>query len=228
MTESISSPLDGRGQVEGDEVALLRGTLDALQRAEPLAQRGELLVDRLVVRGDRVDLDGEARVVGQLDLGADVHLGGELEVLALLGRHLGDVDLRLAEWPHLVLVDGLAVELRQRLVDRLLEHGAPADPLVDDPRRDLALAEPRHLDLLADGLVGRVEAGLQLLVRHLDGHLDPGRVDGLEGTLHCGSPGMSADGVRWWVAGRCGVGRCACVGPAREHAAEAPATKRPC
>jgi len=34
---------------------------------------------------------------------------------------------------------------------------------------------------------------------------------------------MSADGVRWWVAGRCGVGLCACAGPARWHAALAPA-----
>ena len=221
--------LDRRGQVDRDEVAVLGGA-----RSTPLSvpNRCRSVVIRsatsVVVRGHRVDLDGEVRVVGQLDLGPDVHLGGELQVLALLGRHLGDVDLRLPERAHVVLVHGLAVELRERLVDGLLQHGTPADPLVDDPRRDLALAEPGHLDLLADGLVCRVEAGLQLLVRHLDGHLDPGRVDGLEGTLHCGSPGMSADGVRWWVAGRCGVGLCACAGPARWHAALAPATKGPC
>ncbi len=82
----------------------------------------------VVVGGDRVDLDGDVGVVRQLDVGPDVDLGGELEVLALLGRDLGDVDLRLPERAHVVLVDGLAVELRQRLVDRLLQHGARDRP----------------------------------------------------------------------------------------------------
>ena len=44
----------------------------------------------------------------------------------------------------------------------------------------LPLRKPGHLDLLADGLVCRVEARLELLERDLDGQLDPGRVEGLE------------------------------------------------
>ena len=86
----------------------------------------------------------------------------------------------------LFVLDGLAVELRERLVDGLLEDGAAADPLVDDAAGDLALAEAGHLDLRTDGRVGGVEARLQLLERDLDGQLDPGRVEGLDGTLHFG------------------------------------------
>ena len=50
MTESISSsPMRG-GQVDGDEVAVLDGALDADEGAEALAQRGEPLLDVVVGR----------------------------------------------------------------------------------------------------------------------------------------------------------------------------------
>ena len=134
--------VDGCGQVDRDEVAVLGRPVDTLERAEPLTQGGDPLVHLRLVRLHGVDLDAETGVVGQLELRADVHLGGELQVLPLLGGHLGHVDLGLAERPHVVLVDGLAVEVGQRLVDRLLEHSAAADPLVDDPRRHLPLRKP--------------------------------------------------------------------------------------
>ena len=60
----------------------------------------------------------------------DVDLGRELQVPTLSGiRHVGDVDRRLAQRSDLVLLDGLAVEAGQRVVDRLLEDRALADPL---------------------------------------------------------------------------------------------------
>ena len=78
----------------------------------------------------------------------------------------------------------MAVETRQRLVDGLLQHCTAANALVDDAGRNLTGAESGNVDLRADRLVGRVEARLELIERNLDGQLDPGRVEGLDGTLH--------------------------------------------
>ena len=76
---------------------------------------------------------------GQGDLGPDVDLGGELQRLAV--GELGDLHLGAAERLDLVLADGGEDLLRDRLLHRLVEHRAPADPLVDDRGRHLALAE---------------------------------------------------------------------------------------
>ena len=82
---------------------------------------------------DVVDLGLEAVVVGQRDLGPDVDLGGELERLVVLEP--GDLDLRLGQRLEVVVLERLDVLLRQRVVDRLVEHGAAADLAVDHRRR---------------------------------------------------------------------------------------------
>ena len=92
---------------------------------------------------------------------------------------------RAAEEAQLVLGDGGAVEAVEALVDRVLEHGGLADPLVDDGRRHLALAEARHVDLLGDVLVGVGDAGLELLGRHRDGELDARRAELLDRWSAC-------------------------------------------
>lgn len=66
----------------------------------------------------------------------------------------------------------------------MLEDRTAADALVDDACGDLALAEARDGDLLSDVLVGMIDARLELVVFHLDGQLDLGRVQGLDGALH--------------------------------------------
>ena len=122
-----------------------------------------------------------------------------------------------------------AKKTREGLVDGLLHDGAAADALVDDPARDLALAEARDLHLGADRLVRLVEHRLQLRERDLHDELDPGRADGLDGTLHfrhsttMGESGQlrGADAVRAGPAGRR-------LPAAREHAAHRIGTKVPC
>ncbi len=107
--------------------------------------------------------------------------------LSTLGLELGDLhDLHvgLAERTDVRLRHGLAVEAGQRLVDRVLKHGPAADALVDDACRHLALAESGDGDLLGDVLVRVIDARLELVVLHLDGQLDLGRVQGLDGALH--------------------------------------------
>ena len=119
-------------QVDDDEVAVGGRPLDVDQGREALAERGHLLVD--VVVGDRevVDLRGQVVVRRQGDLGLDVDLGGELERLVVL--EAGDLDLGLGQRLEVVLLEGLDVELRQRVVDRLVEDGAATDLAVDHHR----------------------------------------------------------------------------------------------
>ena len=76
--------VDGGRQVDRDEVAVLGRALDALERAEAGAQILQLGVDLLVGHLDGVDGDLQRLQVRELDLGPDVDLGGEGQVLAVL------------------------------------------------------------------------------------------------------------------------------------------------
>ncbi len=194
--------VDARRQVDRHEVAGPGGAVDAHEAAEALLQLRQVGVDVLVGHLDVVDVHGDAREVRHLDRGADVHLSGEGQLLAVLEGDLGDVDLGLRERLEAGLVDGLAVELRERLVDGLLQDGALADALVDDAGGDLAATETGNLHLLADGLVRRVDARLELLEGDLDGQLDPGRAEVLDGTLHCGCSKVCARGLGALVGAR--------------------------
>lgn len=169
-------------QVEGDDVTLGGGALDVLGGREATAQLLDRLLDVLLGDLDGVDLDLDAGVVRDLDLGADVDLGGEGQQFAVL--QLRDVHLGLAQRVQVGLVDRLGVELREGVVDGLLQHRTAAEALVDDAGRDLALAEALHRDLLVDLLVRRVEAVLELLEGHLNSEPNPSRVQGLHGALH--------------------------------------------
>ena len=172
----------GGDQVDGDEVAVGGRALDRDEGAEALTQRLDLLVDVGVADLDVVDARLEAVVGGQLEVGLDVDLGGELEGLVVLElRHL---DLRLGQRLEVVLLQRSHVLLRDDGVDRLVEDRTAADLAVDDRRRDLAAAEAGDVDLLRDLLVRRVEARLELLEGHLDGQLGPGGAQGLDGALH--------------------------------------------
>src|SRR5450830_1267558 len=177
-------------EVEDDEVTLGGGPVDADERAEALAQRVEALGDVLVGHLDVVDRDRDRVERRDGDLGPDLDLCGEVELAvsarggALERGDLGDLDRGLTHRAQLVLADRLGVEAREPLVDRVLDDRDATDPLVDDARRDLALAEAGHGDLLGDVLVRVVDARLELVVRHLDGQLDLGGVQGLDGALH--------------------------------------------
>lgn len=185
-------------QVDRDDVAVSGGALDRVGGGEALAELLHGLLDLFVGDLEGVDGDLDAGVVRDLDLGAYVNLGGEGQQLAVL--QLGDVDLGLAEDVQLTLVDRLGVELREGVVDGLLQHNTAAEPLVDDPGGDLALAEALHRDLLVDLLVRRVEAVLELLEGHLDAEPNPSRVQGLHGALH-GSVSLVADFLGFcWAA----------------------------
>jgi len=170
------------GQVDGDVVVLLDRALHALQRGEPVLQQGEPFRD-LVRRDPRVlDGDGQAGQVGQLELGPDVDLDGEGQLLAVV--QAGDLHLGLAERVDVTVGDCLGVQVGYRVVDRLAEHDIPADPAVNHGRRYPPGPEARDADLAADLAVGLVEAGLQLIERHLDAQPDTGRAQLFDVSLH--------------------------------------------
>ncbi len=178
--------VDRAAQVDGDEVALGGRTLDGDERAVPGAQLLELLGRSLLDGGlvDAVDRDGDPGEVGQRDLGTHIELDREGELVVIGHRHAGDVDLGLAQRRDLVLGQRLAVELGEGLVDGLLDDRPAADALLDELARHLAAAEARHVDLRTDRCERRLDARLELLGGDLDGHLDPGGGQGLDGTLH--------------------------------------------
>ena len=202
--------VDRGDEVQLDEVALRGGTVDGHQRAETAAQTVQLGVDRRVIGLDGVDLDGHVLEGRQVELGADVHLDLDLEVAGevLVARPLDDLGRGTADDADLVRRHGLAVEAVQALADRVLDHGAATDALVDDRGRDLALAEAGDLDVLGDVLVRVRDARLQLIGGDRDVQLHPGGAELLDGAGDhaCCSPRVrprnSASVVVWvWVCG---------------------------
>ena len=177
-----SLAVDGGGQVDGDEVALLHCAVSRLQGAKASLQVLQLCVDSLVVSLQRRNLNGDGGEVRNLDLRADVNLGGEGDVLAVL--QLGDLDLRLPQGLHVVLLDSLAVARRQHLVDDLIQDNATAQASLQNLRRNLALAEARHVYLLREGCVGLVELWLKLLEWNLNRQLGAGGAQLFYRALH--------------------------------------------
>ena len=173
-------------QVDGDEVAGLRGPLDALERSEPRPQGLQFGVDLLVGNLDGFDRNRDGAQVGQVDVGPDVDLGGEDQFFAVLD--LRDLDLRLAERPQVLSGDRLAIAGGQHLIDHLLEHCRATDPGFKQFGRCLTGSEPGQPHLLGELLVGAVEIRLQFGEGHLHVDANPGGAQFLDGALHAGTP----------------------------------------
>ncbi|SKU81997.1 Uncharacterised protein [Mycobacteroides abscessus subsp. abscessus] len=174
--------VNGGRQIDRDEVAVLGGALDALEGAEPGAQRVQLGLDLGVLDGDGLDGDGNSAQVGQLDLGAHIHLSGECQLLTVFD--LGDLDLRLAQRLDVGGGDGLAVAGRQGRVDDLLQHRGAADAGLKQLGGSLAGAETGQANLLRQLLVGLGEIWFELCEGNLDVDANPGRAQLFDGALH--------------------------------------------
>ena len=174
--------VDSCREIDGDEVAVLHSAIDTGQRAEPLTQRLQLLVDGRVIDLQGIDRDIDGRVIRKCNFGANVDLGGECELVTVLD--LGDLDLRLADRLDVLRGHSLRVACRECVVDDLLEHGAAADPRLEQLGRSLARTEARQTNLLRECLVGAVEIRLELLEGHLNVDTDSRRAELLDGALH--------------------------------------------
>ena len=153
--------VDRADVVDGQEVAVLGRALDGVEPGEAIAQRVDLSVDRLVggLRLRAADL--EVAVRAELRLGAHADLDREREGLAARGQ-VADVQRRLADGRDARGVDGVDVPLREEAADGLVEDGVAADPLDDDGRRDLPLAEARDPEITPELAGGAVERALDL------------------------------------------------------------------
>ena len=145
-------------EVDQQHVALGGGPLDRLEPGEAFADPLDLAVDDLRRRLGLGPADLEAPVLAELGLGpdADLELEGERLALGLGGRD--DLDAGVADRADAGAEQGPFVPLGQRLADRLLEHGAEAEPLDHQRGRRLALAEARHPHLPRQGAGGAVDA----------------------------------------------------------------------
>ena len=159
---------DLRLEVDLQEVALLRRAVDGDECAEARAQGIQLVLDVVGADLGVVDLELEAVVLRQVELGTHVDLDRQHEVAGevLLVRPLGDVRLGATDRAHLLVAHRLAVELVEAVAHRVVEHLGTTDALVDELRRHLALAESGDVDLRTDVLVRVVDRGLELLWRH--------------------------------------------------------------
>src|SRR5690606_17071840 len=173
--------VDGGGQVDGGEVAVLGRALDTGEGAEAGAQVVELGLHLLVGHLDVGDGDRQVVQVRDRDLRTDVDLGGELQHVLVL--ELGDLEVGLAEGADVAGLHGLHVLGGDGLVDDLVEHRSTADPALKDGRGGLARAEAGDPDLLSDLAVGAVEVRFELVERHLDIDLHARRAQLLDGAL---------------------------------------------
>ena len=85
---------------------------------------------------------------------------------------LGDLDRRLSDRVDVVFDACLFVQLRHGMVHRFLEHDTTTEPLIDDCRRHLALAETGDVHLLGNPGVGMLERVVEILERDVRGELD--------------------------------------------------------
>lgn len=151
--------VDGRGEVDRDEVTGLHGPVHAGQRAEPGAQRLEFGIDLVVGDLDRFDRHAQRVQVRNLQLGADVDLGEELQLLSVF--LVGHLDVGPADRLHVGLGEGLAVAAGHGVLDDLVEQGLAAKARLEQPGRRLAGPEARQPNLLGQLLVGPLEIGLE-------------------------------------------------------------------
>ena len=128
--------VDGRRQVDGNEVAVLGGAVHASERAEARAQVLQFGVDLVVTHLDGVDGELQRVEVRELELGTDVDLGGELEILAVL--LLGDLDVGLTDRSQVRGRHGLAVAAGHGVADDLVQHGLAAEAGLEQLARRLA------------------------------------------------------------------------------------------
>ena len=153
-------PVLGRGQVDGENVALLGLAVELRGGGEPLAEQRDAFLHLIFERRQGIDRGLDGGEVRKVELGSDVDLGRELDEFAVL--QFGDLDLGLGEWHRLGFNHGRLVGGLDGLIDGLLEDHSPAETLIDDDGRHLALAESGDADLLCDLLVRLVEMGLEI------------------------------------------------------------------
>ena len=192
-------------QVERDEVAGRGRPVDVVERTGAAQLALDHRLDLLVGGIRRRQLDAQAAVAGDGDLGTDLDRRVELDRPFLLAA--GDLDLRRGDEVDVVLADRLGEVLRDRVAQRLLARRADADAGLEHPAGRLAVAEARQLHLAGDGLERPVDVAIELVLLDLDVQLDLVPLEGFNRTLHRAaslSVGVATRPLTGRVAGRTG------------------------
>ena len=174
--------LAGRVEIERDLVAAGGRTVDVGELAVPAELGLHRLVD-LGVRGRwRGQLDAQAVVAGNGDLGTHLTGGGEADRPVLLA--CGDLDLGRRDQVDVVLADRLGQVLRDGVTQRLLAGRGHADARLEHAAGRLAGTEARQPDLPGDLAEGRVDVLVELGLVDVHRQLDLVALQGLQRALH--------------------------------------------
>ena len=158
-------------EVDQQHVAVGGGPLDRLELGESGADPLDLALDDLI-GGLRLGPSHlQALVLAQLGLGTHADLEFEAERLALRLGGGDDLDAGIADRADPGAQQALLVPLGEGLANRLLQHGAEAEPLDHQRGRRLALAKAGHPHLPRQAAGGALDAAIDPLGGNL--HLDP-------------------------------------------------------
>ena len=169
--------------VDQHQIPVRGGPVHGLEAREALAQPVELGLDRVLghVRCGPAHL--EPLVLAELRLRPNGDLDRERELLAGV-RKRRDVELGVADGRDPGLQKRPLIPARERVPQRLLEHGLAADPLHHELRRDLSLPKAGHLHVTGEPAGGALEALLDGFGLDPDVQSDAGVSELGDGGLH--------------------------------------------
>ena len=172
----------GALQVDGQKVPVLGRPGDRGQLTEVVAQPIDLRGDVLFGHLGAGDLDPQAVVARQLEVGSDLDDRVERHRAVFLPR--GDVDLRGGDGVDVLVPQGAGVVIREGVLQRLLAGHVLAQSGFQHAARSLAGPESGDSHLPRDLPEGGVQCLFELVLVDLDRELDLVALEGLDDGFH--------------------------------------------
>ena len=164
--------VEAADEVDQHVIALGGGPLDRVEAGHSLAQAVDLTVDHLVWNFGSGLFDLETEVLTQHGDRPDPDLELEGKRLTFCRRGVGYFDLRVPDRDHAGIEDRPLIPLGKRVLQGLLEYRSETEPLDDQRRRGLALAEAGQPHLAGKAASSTLDLDAHVFGRNFG--LDPG------------------------------------------------------